>query len=147
MKRRSSLQRRRLRVHMLYQPLVPLRPPTTTEAESSAYVSVSQIVTGRKAAELDFIRESIMRPQPLLKIPTSKPVVILQATSNTSRDLAICSAYDVINQSTIIHAQQLKDMMLEINSAKKLKIPKEVPKATMTNPNLSCGLFVTAKIC
>ena len=36
--------------------------------------------------------------------------------------------------------------MLEINSAKKLKIPNEVPEATRMNPDSSCGLYITAEI-
>ena len=89
-----------------------------------------------------------MKPQPLVKTPTSNPVMILRATSDTSRNLVIRSAaYDVINQSTIIHVQKIKDMMLEINSAKKLKIPNEVSKATRMNPDSSCVIYITAEIC
>ena len=108
---------------------IPLHPPAMTKSASSACVPVSQSVIGRKATEPDIIRESIIRSQPLLKIPTSIPVVILRATSNTPlRNLVICSAsYDVINRSTIIHVQQLKDMLLEINSAKKWGSPTKYP--------------------
>ena len=117
------------------------------EVASSACVLVYQIGTGKKATKFDVIRKYVMRPQPLQKIPTSVSVVILQAISDTSQSIVIWSTvYNIINQSTIIQVQKFKDMMLEIKSTKKVKIPNEVPNATRMIPDSPYRIYVTIKL-
>ena len=127
--------------------LVPLRPPTAHEAASNAMISALQIGTGKKATELAILSESIMSPVTVDNITTTDPVVILKARGNTSRNLIIRSAaYDIINRSTVIPAQKIKDVMQELNRAKKVKIPNDIPKPSRMNPDSSSGLYVTAEL-
>ena len=128
--------------------LLPLKPPSTTEAAAHACVSAMQIGTGRKSTELSVIRERVMAPVQLLIKTTTDPHVIIRARNNESRNLLIRSAaYQIINKTTVIPAQKLKDAMQEIADSKKVAIPKKtIPTATRMNPDSSTGLYITAEL-
>ena len=78
---------------------------------------------------------------------TSNDKVILQAENSTSRNLLLCAAaYDIINKTVVIPAQQLKDIQLEINKAKTIKLGLYAnPRESQMNPDTSSGLFVTTE--
>ena len=89
-----------------------------------------------------------MAPVQLQIKTTTDPHIIIQARNNESRNLLIRSAaYQIINKSTIIPEQKLKDAMHEIANNKKANIPKKtIPTATRINPDSSTGLYVTSEL-
>ena len=107
-----------------------------------------QIGLGKKAKYLDVLREFVMVPQPLKKITTVDPVIILQVRSDYTRNLDIQSVvYDIANRTTDVPAQKLKDMMIEINNSKKVKVPSEIPTGNRMSPDSSAGLYICVELC
>jgi len=88
-----------------------------------------------------------MAPQLLKKITTVDPVSILQIRSDSTRNLVIrAAAYDIVNFTTTVPAQKLKDTMIEINNAKQVKVPADIPAETRTNPDSLTGLYVYVEL-
>ena len=73
---------------------------------------------------------------------------MLSANKNSSRNLLIRSvAFDSINKSLVLPAQEFKDIQQEIANARKLKIgPSTVSKHTRQNPDSSTGLCLTSEL-
>ena len=127
--------------------LVPLRPPTQTEFSGYACVASLQCGSGKKAQELEVVKQEVMGTSKLTSKRTTDEKVILQAENSTSRNLVLrAAAYDIINKTVVIPAQQLKDIQLEINNAKAIKLGSYAdPRESRMNPDTSSGLFVTAE--
>ena len=88
-----------------------------------------------------------MNPHLLNYITISDLVVILQARTDLSYNLLIRSAaYKIINHTTVIPAQNLKDVIQEITVVKKIKIPNEIPSASWMKSNSSSVLYITSKL-
>ena len=97
--------------------------------------------------ELDVIRWNIIALQPLRRILAVDPIATLQAWNNKLCNLVIrFVACNIINWQKVIPIQELKNMMHEISSAKKVKIPNNIPAPSRMSPNSSAGLYVCDKI-
>lgn len=127
--------------------IAPLCPPHTNEAAKNACISALQIGADEKAMKLSILCKPVMAPQLLNKITVSDPILVLQVRANTSRNLVIWSAaYKIVNQSTVIPAQKLKDVMRELNLDKQIKILNEIPKPSWMQLDSSSGLYTTSKL-
>ena len=127
--------------------LVPLRPPTQTEFTGYACVASLQCGSGKKVQELEVVKQDVMGTSKLTSKRTSNEKIILQAENSTSRNLLLrAAAYDIINKTVVIPAQELKDIQLEINNAKAITLGSYAdPRESRMNPDSSSGLYVTAE--
>jgi hypothetical protein len=127
----------------------PLQPPSSDQQYAGhACTSSLQCASGKKAVELDFMKREVMAPVAVETTRTSDEYVILNAKSDTSRNLLIRAAcYDIVNKTMVIPVQELKAMLQDQNKAKDTKLGSlAVETQSRENPDTSRGLFVTRAI-
>ena len=72
---------------------------------------------------MEVVKQEVMVNAKLTSKRTRDETVIIQAENSTSRNLLNCAAaYDTIYNTTIVPAQELKDIHTEINNAKCIKL-------------------------
>ena len=128
--------------------LVPLRPPTTDEFAGFAAVASLQCGTGKKSKELATTLSETMAPVKIREATTSDEMVIMRASKETTRNLLIRTvAFNAINKSVVVPAQEFKDISQEIANAKKVSLGScSVPTNTRQNPDSSTGLAVNSEL-
>ena len=128
--------------------LLPLRPPSDVEYAGFACVSSIQCGTGKKATELEIVKGEVLGSNALTEKRTSNEMVILKAKNDTSRNLLIrAAAYEVVNKTVVVPAQELKNMQQEISHAKTIQVgPAADVRESRMNPDTTSGLFVTSEI-
>ena len=83
-----------------------------------------------------------------MNIVPKDDIVVLTVTKNSNRNLLLRSvAFDAINKSLVIPAQEFKDIQQQISNARKLKIcPSTISDFTRQNPDSSTGLCLNSEL-
>lgn len=140
--------------------LLPLKPPATgaVDNDSSVCIAALQCGTGKKATELSVLAEKIMKPVQYTTKTTTDKTVILRAKKNENNNnkhetnlLIRGFVWDIVQKTTVLPAQQLKDIEMEICEAKSVRLTQDENdtgnnKESLMNPDSSCGVRVTALV-
>ena len=92
------------------------------------------------------ITDSLVKVQ--MNIVPKDDIVVLTVTKNSNRNLLLRSvAFDAINKSLVIPAQEFKDIQQQISNARKLKIcSATISEFTRQNPDSSTGLYLNSEL-
>jgi hypothetical protein len=129
--------------------ICPLLPPSDDQQYAAHACTASlQCASGKKAVELELMRQEVMAPVQVKMTRTSEECVILRAKCETSRNLVIRSVcFDIVNRTMVVPVQELKAVLQEQTKAKETKLGSlSVDTQSRENPDTSRGLYVTAAI-